>query len=231
MKSEASNGEARTDEDEARFFNEFSAASVVTDEDYALFEPSRRHLYGRIEVAIGEAGKMAELKKLDPNKSQGIDSVPPILLKKIGGCISTSFKNLFNKIKRRRKFPTAWKIGIVSPIFEDGDRKEVSNYRPVTFLNIFLTFRNSISEPLLKLSLLHWAITNTVLLEDLLLFSYCTAWLKSIAKLELLIPTTYLFCMISRKLHLLAKLLQLDISKRLFELVRDYMSGRVQNYW
>ena len=98
MKSEASNGEARTDEDKAIFFNEFSA-SVVTDEDYALFEPSRRHLYGRSEVDTGEAGIMTELKKLDPNKSQGNDSVPPILLKKIGGCISTSFKNLFNKIK------------------------------------------------------------------------------------------------------------------------------------
>ena len=85
MKSEASNGEARTNEDKARFFNEFSAASVVTDEDYALFEPSRRHLYGRSEVVIGEAGIMTELKKLDPNKSRGIDSVPPILLKKIGG--------------------------------------------------------------------------------------------------------------------------------------------------
>ena len=54
---------------------------------------------------------------------------------KFGGIISTSLKNLFSKIKRLRKFSTAWKIGIVSPLFEDGDQQELSNNRPVTLLN------------------------------------------------------------------------------------------------
>ena len=84
-KSEASNGEVRTDEDEARLFNEFFA-SVVTDEYYAFFEPSQKGLYGMGEVDNGKAGMMTELKKLDPNKSRGNDSVPPILLKKNRGC-------------------------------------------------------------------------------------------------------------------------------------------------
>ena len=67
MKCEATNSEARTDEDKARLFNEFFE-SVVTDEDYACFEPSRKHSYGKSEVAIGEARIMTELEKLDPNR-------------------------------------------------------------------------------------------------------------------------------------------------------------------
>ena len=81
MTAEAGNGEARTDEEEAGLFAEFFA-SVVTDEEYRCFEPSRRHLCGKNEVGIGQAGITTELKKLDLYKSLGIDSAPPIIPKK-----------------------------------------------------------------------------------------------------------------------------------------------------
>ena len=84
MKPEASNSKARTDEDTVGVIYKFFV-SVVTNEDYALFEPSRRSLYGKSEVVMGEAGIMTELKKLDTNESQINNSVPPILLKKAGG--------------------------------------------------------------------------------------------------------------------------------------------------
>ena len=98
---EASNGRVRTDDDKDRLCNKFFA-SVVTDKDYAFSEPSRIHLYRKREVGI-----VTELKKLDPNESRRNDSVLLILLKKIGNAISISPKDLFNKIKPPRKFPTA----------------------------------------------------------------------------------------------------------------------------
>ena len=51
------------------------------------------------------------------------------------GSIATSPKNSFCNIKRLRKYPSAWKTGIVSSIYKDGDKRKVSNYRPVTLLN------------------------------------------------------------------------------------------------
>ena len=120
MKCATRNGEARTDEDKARPFTEFFA-SVVTDEDYAFFEPSRRHFYGKREVDIAEAGIKTKLKKLNSIKRQGNDSVPPILLRKTVGVFSKSLKNLFNNIKRLQKLLNACKIGFVSPNFIDGD--------------------------------------------------------------------------------------------------------------
>ena len=39
-------------------------------------------------------------------------------------------------IRRLKKFPTQWKIGVLTPIYKDGSRRDVTNYRPVTLLNI-----------------------------------------------------------------------------------------------
>ncbi len=41
---------------------------------------------------------------------------------------------LFNKSLTENKFPSKWKISYVSPIFKDGDKSDVSNYRPISIL-------------------------------------------------------------------------------------------------
>ena len=79
---------------------------------------------------------MRALKKLDSNRGRRKDSVPPIIFKTIGSVVSTSSEDIFNNIKRLRKFPTAWEIGNVCPIIENEARKEVSINRPVTLLNM-----------------------------------------------------------------------------------------------
>ena len=108
----------------------------MTDDDYEYFEPSEQHNFEENDIIITEDLIKAELKSLNISKSRGHDSIPPILFRKCGGSIATSLRNLFSNIKRLRKFPSAWKTEIVSPIYKDGDKREISNYRPVTLLNI-----------------------------------------------------------------------------------------------
>ena len=138
MKSEARHGKARIDENTARVIYKFFV-SVVTDEDYALFEPSRSYLYGKNEVDMGEAGMMTELKKLDTNESQRNDSLPPILLKKSRVVFRHLSRNS-STILKDCKGSNSLEKSIVSPIFKDGDRNEVSYYRPVTLLKMILKF-------------------------------------------------------------------------------------------
>ena len=134
-KLESLKREASTDLEKANLFNNYFA-TVVTDDNYEYFEPIEQHDFGQNDIIITEDFLKAELKSLNISKSRGHDSIRPILFKKCGGSIATSFRNLFSNIKRLRKIPSAWKTGIVSSIYKDGERREVSNYTPVTLFNI-----------------------------------------------------------------------------------------------
>ena len=70
-------------------------------------------------------------------KSRGADGIPPILLKKTANTVSKSIKSLFNNIGRLHNVPGSWKHGLVSPIFKDGNKSEVKNYRPVHHIQSF----------------------------------------------------------------------------------------------
>ena len=45
---------------------------------------------------------------------------------------------LFNLNANKAKFPTKWKISEIAPIFKDGDKQDVSNYRPISLLEKLL---------------------------------------------------------------------------------------------
>ena len=43
---------------------------------------------------------------------------------------------LFQKMWREENIPKDWARGIVVPIFKDGERKNVDNYRGITLLSV-----------------------------------------------------------------------------------------------
>ena len=148
IKSDSLKGDASTDLEKANLFKIYFA-TVVTDDDSEYFEPSEQYYFGENDIIITEDLIKAELKSLNISKSRGHDSIPPVLLKKCGGSIATSHRNLFSIIKRFRKIPSACKTGIVSPIYKDSDKREVSNYSPVILSNIISkSFENFIFAPI-----------------------------------------------------------------------------------
>ena len=76
------------------------------------------------------------LSNLDISRSSGEDQLPPVFLRKLATELTLSVFNVFRNIHRLDTFPEKWKLGIVSPIFKKGKKSEISNYRPVTLLNI-----------------------------------------------------------------------------------------------
>ena len=82
-----------------------------------------------------------ELKKaimnLEPDKSAGYDEISPKIVKHVSAEIFKPLKYVINLSVRQGEVPDKLKIARVVPIYKDGDRLEVSNYRPISILSCF----------------------------------------------------------------------------------------------
>ena len=85
------------------------------------------------------------------NSSPGWDNIPPVLLK---SCITSYNKPLtyiINTSFETGISPDPMKLAKIVPIFMSGDKKIISNYRPISVLTFFSKiFENAISKYLLE---------------------------------------------------------------------------------
>ena len=74
---------------------------------------------------------------LKTNKSSGHDNLRPKLVKNVADYVVFPIQRLFNISFESGIVPSKLKIAKVIPIFKKGDRVQVSNYRPISLLNVF----------------------------------------------------------------------------------------------
>ena len=78
------------------------------------------------------------LKNIDQKKPAGIDKIPPNLLQLSADILSTPLSNAINNSILKGKFLDDVKAASVSSLYKHTDNKHtVSNFRPVSVLNIF----------------------------------------------------------------------------------------------
>ena len=76
------------------------------------------------------------ISKLNVNKSAGPDGLHPRVLRETAGSIAIPLQIIFKKSLQQEQLPTAWKRATITPIFKKGNRKDPSNYRPVSLTSI-----------------------------------------------------------------------------------------------
>ena len=70
---------------------------------------------------------------LQVNKSPGVDTIGNRMIKTLQPALCQILPTLFRNSFEKRVFPSAWKRGIVTPIYKNkGDKKDSNNYRPIT---------------------------------------------------------------------------------------------------
>ena len=75
------------------------------------------------------------LGSLDVSKSCGPDNLPAVVLSNCAKELTKSIFELFRSFRGLGTYPSAWKMGAISPIFKKkGSKAVVVNYRPVTLL-------------------------------------------------------------------------------------------------
>lgn len=74
------------------------------------------------------------IEKLKLSYSTGPDQIPSCILKKCSTVLIYPLLLLFNASLQQRKFPQAWKLSEMFPVFKKGDKSNIENYRGITSL-------------------------------------------------------------------------------------------------
>jgi hypothetical protein len=82
-----------------------------------------------------EIGKI--ISSLKSKNSHGYDEISVNILKFSSPYISSPLCHICNKIFSTGIFPEKLKYAVIKPIFKNGDRNDISNYRPISLLPAF----------------------------------------------------------------------------------------------
>ena len=75
------------------------------------------------------------LQEINIRKSTGPDGIGNIMLKKATDGISKPLTFVYQTIVKKGCFPTQWTLCHVCPVFKDGNKKDVSCYRPISLIS------------------------------------------------------------------------------------------------
>ena len=91
------------------------------------------------------------ISKLPSGKAPGYDGLGTYVVKEADYALATPLTILINKSFVTGRFPSGLKIGKVVPIYKNGDKHDISNYRPITILSVFSkVFEKAVQKRLLN---------------------------------------------------------------------------------
>jgi hypothetical protein len=105
------------------------------------------HLNDFTPVNTGEIERYID--DLRPDTASGYDGINCKFIKAMKDRIAIVLSNSINEMFRNKRFPKSLKIALVTPIFKDGDKTDVTNYRPISVLPVLSKiYENSINSRL-----------------------------------------------------------------------------------
>ena len=88
------------------------------------------------EIILNREEVPIALLKIDPSKTPGPDLIHPKILEECASELAPSLCALFNLSLGLGKLPLELKRSNVVPVFKNGDKSVISNYRPIHLLSI-----------------------------------------------------------------------------------------------
>ncbi len=86
---------------------------------------------------VTENQVIIHINSLKNNSSPGLDSISSKLIKMVHIHIIKPLTHIINTIFKTGHVPNYFKTSVVTPIFKAGNKREITNYRPISLINNF----------------------------------------------------------------------------------------------
>ncbi|PNF20445.1 hypothetical protein B7P43_G08125 [Cryptotermes secundus] len=187
-------------------------------------------------ATTNEIGKIID--KLKTTNSYGYDEIPIKILKSCKHFITSPLTYIINRSLVTGIFPDRLKFSEIKPIYKNGDKNLISNYRPISLLTSF----SKIFERVLFARLCHHLTNNNVLASEQFGFRPDSSTEKAINRLLDQILTALnvgqnvgvIFCDLKKAFDcvnhkiLLSKLEFYGITGPMHKIIASYLTGRFQ---
>jgi len=125
-----------------QFNNHFATIGpkLASNIDSSNSDGYQKYLTGtdkRFQLRPTSANKVLSLLN-HPNKSKaaGLDKVSARLIWECADLICIPIRDIFNQSVSQSIFPDDWKRAKVTPLFKQGDRDDLNNYRPISVISV-----------------------------------------------------------------------------------------------
>lgn len=209
-------------------------ADPVGYQENIKWNPNSKNFFQR--VSIFDVEKV--INELKCKKSPGHDGIRSETLKEIVKEVSPLLVYLMNFTFSIGSFPNILKLGQIRPLFKQGSKTDVNNYRPISLLsNISKIFEKIIKKQMIKFLDKHNIISDKQFgfrtgksTEDALLnlcSNLCNAIDNKKATLSIFVDLTKAFDTVSHK-RLIGKLQMIGFRGSALNLFKSYLNDRKQ---
>jgi len=102
------------------------------------------------------------INNLKDKTAAGHDGISVNTLKLIAQNISVPLTHIYNLSISESTFPDIFKLAIIKPLYKNGDRASISNYRPISMISNFA----KILEKVIKSRLIQFLEKNNILSKN-----------------------------------------------------------------
>ncbi|CAH2098333.1 unnamed protein product [Euphydryas editha] len=113
----------------------FLESSPNSNFTYPVTQKMNNYNIGDIYIDNDELLRLLESVNL--NKGAGPDDIPPLIILKCAKSFVTPLSILFRRSLDEGYVPNIWKSAFITPIYKNGDKTNIKNYRPISKLCIF----------------------------------------------------------------------------------------------
>ena len=135
----------------------------MNDNFAAYLNPTCNEPYPNINYQYTSTKEIEQIiSSLKSKNSHGYYDVFVNILKSSSPYISSPLCHICNKMLSTGIFPDRLKYAVVKPIFKNGDKSHVSNYRPISLLPAF----SKVLEKVIYLRMYQHLVNNSILIKE-----------------------------------------------------------------